>query len=381
MTVTMSVVMDRMYKKMLFDFGRELLGRCGARHSFDVEEEMRELGVCDLEVIVGVRDKLVKNKLVKGKEKRAVPRIPFPFSGVIVEGCCAGLKQNHGLMSQCLSFPCENNDKNLCNVCKRESDKNASGEPNCGLVKRRLEEGINFKDAKGRSPALYTKVMKKLKLTEEHVLSEASKFQIPFNKEHFKLSDTKKGRPKKGVEEPSDSDAEESKKRGRPKKDKKEVEVSSNDNDDLFANLISSAVEEQSQAEEVVVSTKEAPKKEAPKDTRALVGGTQGHFKREDAKNKIEEENVEDEDVEVVNVDKIEFNGKKYLKSAATNVMYDLSGETVGVWNEAKQEIVFNELEEEDEDEGDDDEDDEDDDEGDEDEDEGDEDEDEGDEE
>ena len=78
-------------------------------------------------------------------------------------------------------------------------------------------------------------------------------------------------------------------------------------------------------------------------------------------------------------MDKIEFNGKKYLKSAATNVMYDLSGETVGVWNEAKQEIVFNELEEEDEDEdededeGDDDEDDEDDDEGDEDEDEGDE--------
>ena len=416
MNMTVPILMDRMYKNMLLDFGKDLLERCGARHSFDVEEEMRALGVYNLEVNVGVKKKVVKEK--RCEEKRAVPRIPFPYSGLIVQGCCAGLKQNHGLMSQCLSFPSENNDKNLCKVCKRESDKNASGEPNCGLVRRRQEEGINFKDAKGRSPTLYTKVMKKLKLTEEQVLSEASKFQIPFNKEHFNLSDTKKGRPKKGVEE-SDTE-EESKKRGRPKKDKKEVEVSSNDNDDLFANLISSAVEEQSQteeqAEEVVAkapkkeaSKKEAPKKEAPKKeetkkeetkkeaskkeetkkeaskkeaprkeetkapkkeetkapkkeetkapkkeekkdtTRALVGGTQGHFEREDAKNKIEEDEEGEEDGEVVDVKKIEFKGKKYLKSA-TNVMYALSGEPVGVWNEAKQEIVFNELEDEDED-------------------------------
>ena len=121
-----------------------------------------------------------------------------------------------------------------------------------------MKEGADFKDAKGRSPVAYTKVMKKLKLTEAQVLSEVSKYNIPFDDEHFQIPEPKRGRPKKGEGEESDSDSEVSKKRGRPKKEKKVAEASSTE--DLFANLISSAVEEQHEVEPEV----EEPKKEEP---------------------------------------------------------------------------------------------------------------------
>jgi len=51
-----------------------------------------------------------------------------------------------------------------------------------------------------------------------------------------------------------------------------------------------------------------------------------------------------------VSVKKFEFGGKTYLISK-TNVLYDMDSEEVGVWNEAKQDIDFAELEEEEEEE------------------------------
>jgi len=60
---------------------------------------------------------------------------------------------------------------------------------------------------------------------------------------------------------------------------------------------------------------------------------------------------VEDNDEDEVTVTKFEFGGKKYLKSSK-NVLYDAeTQDEIGVWNEAKQEIEFAELEEEEEEE------------------------------
>jgi len=60
---------------------------------------------------------------------------------------------------------------------------------------------------------------------------------------------------------------------------------------------------------------------------------------------------TEDEEEEEVEVKKFEFGGKKYLKSSK-NVLYDAeTQDEIGIWNEAKQEIEFAELEEEEEEE------------------------------
>ena len=67
---------------------------------------------------------------------------------------------------------------------------------------------------------------------------------------------------------------------------------------------------------------------------------------------KVEVEDTEDEtEEEEVQVTKFEFGGKKYLRSSK-NVLYDAeTQDEIGVWNEAKQEIEFAELEEEEEEE------------------------------
>ena len=51
-----------------------------------------------------------------------------------------------------------------------------------------------------------------------------------------------------------------------------------------------------------------------------------------------------DEEADVVK--KIVFEGKKYLKSKNTGVIYNMDQDVIGKWNEEKQRIDFNEEEE-----------------------------------
>jgi hypothetical protein len=54
--------------------------------------------------------------------------------------------------------------------------------------------------------------------------------------------------------------------------------------------------------------------------------------------------NLDDEEADVVK--KIVFEGKKYLKSKNTGVIYNMDQDQIGKWNEEKQRIDFNEEEE-----------------------------------
>ena len=51
-----------------------------------------------------------------------------------------------------------------------------------------------------------------------------------------------------------------------------------------------------------------------------------------------------DEEADVVK--KIVFEGKKYLKSKKTGIVYNMEQDVIGKWNEAKQRIDFHEVEE-----------------------------------
>jgi hypothetical protein len=68
--------------------------------------------------------------------------------------------------------------------------------------------------------------------------------------------------------------------------------------------------------------------------------------KKETKKETKKESKVEaEEEADVVK--KIDFEGKKYLKSKKTGIIYNMDQEVIGKWNESKQRIDFNETGEE----------------------------------
>lgn len=334
---------------------------CAKKYGFNEEEALSSLGVLSLGD--GAKKSLKKEAKAK-TEKRAKPSFPLPFKGVVQEGCCQGLKQNHGLLSQCQTT-C---DSEYCKGCQKQCDKNASGKPDCGSVKDRMAaymNGSEFRDPKGRAPIAYAKVLQKLKLTREQVEGEAAKFNIVLEDSDFAAPESKRGRPKKAVSDTDSETSSEPKKRGRPKKTEKPVEVSSTE--DLFASLISEvkaasprpepkeevksaplSKKEQKEAEKKAAKEKKEAEKQAAKDKKAQEKAASKTSKKETKK---EEPVPEKEEEVVLSVKKFVFQGKTYLRTA-DNVLYDAdTQDEVGVFNEAQQKIEACELESESEEE------------------------------
>ena len=197
--------------------------RCGSKYNFDAAEALLELGLTEVVVVI---------KALKEKASNSVS-IPLPFSGVIQEECCIALRQNSGLYTQCQSL--KTGSSRYCNQC---SKKGESGESEYGTVESRMAVGLqDYVDSKGRKQVHYTKIMKKLNLTEEQVMEVANKHGIKVDASHFiaPVDASKRGRPKS--EKPSKVS---SGVKGRPKKEKKVVEIAG-DEEDLFANLVAQA--------------------------------------------------------------------------------------------------------------------------------------------
>jgi len=311
---------------MLEDARIETIRACAEKYKFSAEAAVLELGLCV---------KMGKKRERKEKiEKREKPEVPLPFTGLIQENCCHGLKQNHGLLTQCHKK--QSGSGEYCQGCQKQADKNASGKPNSGSIEDRMTaftSGKEYRDPKGKAPVAYAKVMQKLKLTEEQVQAEAMKHNIELPAELFNVQVAKRGRPKKNPAVTSDTESESSmssgepKKRGRPKKTGKPVEVSTTE--DLFATIISEAKGNSPRPEPV------AEKKDA--------GG-----KKKASKKEVKKEPEPEAEPEV-KVKKFEFKGKLYYRTA-DNVLYDpKTQDCMGVFNEERQEI--DECEEEDEEE------------------------------
>jgi hypothetical protein len=404
-------------------------------YNFDGEEACRMLKV--VESVKSVKSvKLVKS--VKSvSEVKSVKSVkssfPLPFNGTQDMSCCQGLRQNHGLYTQCQGG--RMNGGEFCKSCQTQYDKN--GGLDYGTIGDRMkahEEGVEFKDPSGKSPTAYSIVMRKLKLNKEQVEEEAGKLNIIINPIHFEEVATKKsGRPAK-VDKPEKT---ESKQKGRPKKSKKVLELAGEE-EDLFASLVMSAnktseeemssdeedkktvimsdSEDDKTVEEVVSSPAEPAEKPAEKKKKviseaerlekeqkklaleaekeakkqaleaekeakkqALEAKKQALEAEKEAKKKAAEEEkakkelakqqkevekpkkpkkeeakpatqVEDEEeADVVN--KIEFEGKKYLRSKKTGIIYNMEQDVVGKWNAEKKRVDFNVEEEESEEE------------------------------
>jgi hypothetical protein len=348
----------------------------------------------------------------------------------------------------------------------KEASNNSHGLPNYGNIVDRQRAYLNkeeFKDPSGKSPIAYTKIMKKLKLSEEQVRNECEKMGLTLDPINLEEKTVKKsGRPKQIKPE---KPAKEIKAKGRPKKSKKVLELAGEE-EDLFASLVMAAnssqvsdslrqdavvivttVSEATKETEIVLSeptketeivlseptketeivlsepkkekvTKEAKElaklkekeekalallKEKEEKALALLKEKEEKAKEKEMKSlmlKLEKEKQKEELLEkkaalalekvkakellakqkekktkvskksevkevvtsvatsVANLDaevtdeeadvvkKIMFEGKKYLKSKNTGVIYNMDQDVIGKWNEEKQRIDFNEEEE-----------------------------------
>jgi hypothetical protein len=198
------------------------------------------------------------SKISVAKEKKSVCPMPFIAEKVDFTGC-HGLSYNRGLFTQC-DRKVSNADVSFCKKCLEEVDQSITGEPVCGSIQSRLACGpYEFKDTKGRSPVLYSKVLEKLKISSEKV----RELQQIINPVHFQ--EIPKMKRARKVKEPKEA-KEGEKKKGRPKK--ASVAIETEKVSDLFAKLV--AEDEQPVFEEVVVEkvVEEVPLKSSPKSSK-----------------------------------------------------------------------------------------------------------------
>jgi hypothetical protein len=203
------------------DVAQEVVRKMAKEYEINCEEAMKKM---EMSVIVKTTKKEKKTK----KEKSS---IIMPYCGKVYEDLCKGIRLNHGLHTQCENKKGKNE---YCTTCEKQSEKNASGKPNNGDIRDRLNSGIlEYRDPKGRQTVSYGTVVAKLGLDKELCLREAERMGINIPEIHWEVIEKKRGRPKKSITEVSDTSSEKKeKKRGRPKKTKNVV---SGVEDDLLA--------------------------------------------------------------------------------------------------------------------------------------------------
>jgi len=403
-SVYVSELLNRQMVSAAQELAQRAVAACARHYDFDCDEALEMLGLVNAHVCHSkVKD--VKPKVIIEKSS-----FPLPFNGELNYECCYALRQNSGLYTQCKSV--RNGVNPYCKQCQVLSDK-SDGMPEYGTIQQRVEVGIyDYVDPKGRKPVAYSKIMKKYKISKEEVLDEASKFNIHINEAHFALPIVeKRGRP---ASKTVDKSAIEKGPKGRPKKDKKVIQIEG-DVDDLFAALVADANEPQepegkNEVKEVkevkeakIASEKEAKEaKEAKiaseKETKKAKIASEKEAKKQEKEAKIasEKEAKEakiasekeakkpsegkakkatkaaegkakevtaaaavaslkpDEEDEQDVVKKIEVDGKKYLKSKKSGIVYDYKEYidnnnqlVIGKWNNTTNKIDFSKSEEE----------------------------------
>ena len=292
----MEVQMSGMMEKYLNVMGREIVKELGKKYEIDQDEAMEFLQLSDLKIEV---------EATKKPNQKKKSTIPLPFCGKVCNGNCYAIRLNHSLYTQCTNKPDTSvGTKPVCTTCKNQIDKNSNGEPTYGYVTERVEKGDSFSDPKGKSPVNYGNIMEKLNISRNEAEREAANQGLTIPENQFEVKKARRGRPKKDATaiDTSGSDDEtpkQEKKRGRPKKDKQVV--SANTGDALIKDLV----------DKVKPVTKPL----------------------------VEEES--DDDSESVEVEKITFKGKEYLKSS-DNTIYDPSTwDELGKWDTTKNKIVF----------------------------------------
>jgi chemotaxis protein histidine kinase CheA len=203
------------------EFGLGLVKALSEKYGFSAEEAIVSIGLDGFKLTTKKGGRKATGEKKEKVPKKNKPSVLFLFVGVVCEDDCKGIKINHQLHTQCLNSPMESGD--YCKTCQKQADGNASGKPNAGDIRDRLTcDLLEFRDPKGRQTLPYANVVAKLGLDMDTCLEEAEKFGVSIPEEQFIVRETRRGRPKKNVEDVSDTDSDAPKrKRGRPRKEKK----------------------------------------------------------------------------------------------------------------------------------------------------------------
>jgi hypothetical protein len=310
-------------------------------YGFDFDEAVSQLKIDEIEVKKEEKPKKEekskkekkpkKSEKPKKAEKPKKPEIELPFCGVKMEGFCCAIKKSGGLYNQCTK-PTKNT---YCTVCQKQADKNSTNKPNLGDISDRIEQGDEWSDPTGKKPVKYIKIMEKQNISKEQAITVAESFGLTIPETEFVVEKSSKGRPKKSVSANDTDDEKEKKKRGRPVKEKENVNKTPGD--DLIANLIEEAKNEEEQKPKKKASTKKPKKKDEPEPEPEPEPVVE---KKDDSE--LEEEDIEEE----VEVEKKTINGKNYLVDN-NNVVYDEDQNEIGTYDEDNNEIVYFDDEEE----------------------------------
>ena len=252
-TFNASILLNESLNTLITNLAMDLAVRsvmeCSKKYNFDGEEAVRELGLnssqlqiettqpednSGLPPIMSVRRKKSTDTVIlkKSKVTTSKPAFPLPYNGVINDDTCLGLKNNHGLYTQCDLKRLNNSD--FCKTCSGQCSKNSNGKPDYGTIWERGQVGImDYRDPNGKGPIHYTKIMKKMGLTQEAVIQEAERFEITIDPIHF--VDPEQTKQVAG-------------KKGRPQKPEKVIEVDECNN--LFSSLTLNNVEQADNKEE-----------------------------------------------------------------------------------------------------------------------------------
>ena len=386
-SLEVTIMMNNMMSGMMRSVACQVIDGCAAKYGFNAEEAKLSL---NLNVSQAAK-KLVGEK--PKKEAKAKAAFPLPFNGEHSDTCCQALRQNNGLYTQCQAT--RKGDATYCKFCQQLADKSANGIPEYGTISMRLAATpYDYVDPKGRKPTSYTKIMKKYNLTQEQVLEEAGKFGIHVDVAHFAVpEETKRGRPAKAPKEPKEAKAV----KGRPKKSTKIIALA-DDEEDLFASLVAqaSASEEQEidkeaekEAKKLALEQEKAAKAEKlaqEKEAKKLALEQEKAAKAEKLAQEKEAKKLALEQEKAAKAEKLAQtkkapkakktedslappleeeeetykkctgqDGKKYIRSQQTNIVYDLDIYTakeelvpVGKWNADTKTIVFNKADDSD---------------------------------
>lgn len=211
---------------------RECVTYLADEYSFDAEEALAKVSISCVTKKKGTRaPKEPKEK----KTKFVKPAMPLPFCNAVMEGRCNGICLNNRLYTQCLKPVSEDG---LCVACNKQATANEHGKPNYGLITDRIDNP-EWTDPKGNAPVRYATVMLKQSIEKDVAVEEAAKFGWTIDEIQFEVEEKK---------------AKKVAKRGRPAKTKG-VETGGA-GDDLIAQLVAQAQQEQGEEEEEEDETK-----------------------------------------------------------------------------------------------------------------------------
>ena len=410
--------LNRLMVNAAQDLAQRSIKACASHYNFDAEEAVRLLGLVNVKLN---RARPVEVKSKKEKVVVAKSAFPMPYNGEFNDACCFALRQNSGLYTQCQSVRKNGDFCKQCQVLADKTEGvpeygTIQMRKAVGIFEYTDPKGrkpvaytkVMKKYKITQEQALEEAVKFNININAEHfaVAEVDSKRGRPKAEKAPKEAKGSKGRPKKAkkvlqiegddddlfaslVADANNNSGDEAviapKKKGKSEEEKeaerlaKEAEKEAkklaleNAKAEKEAKLAAEKAEKEAKKEAERVAREEKKKaeeaeKEAKKAALELAKAEkeaklaaeklakESKTKKPAAAAKAAKEPEVEEEPDVVK--KIEFEGKKYLKSKKSGIIYDYNeyvknGEQVmvGKWSDAKNKIEFNNSGEESEEE------------------------------